>query len=59
MYEQVYEPVAGSLALSALVAAIPIIVLFVLLAGIRVAAHQAEPEGVVVRVGQVGVGIAL
>jgi lactate permease len=42
VYEQVYEPVAGSLALSALVAAIPIIVLFVLLAGIRVAAQWAS-----------------
>jgi lactate permease len=42
MYEQVYEPVAGSLWLSALVAAIPIIVLFVLLAGLRVAAHWAS-----------------
>ena len=42
MYEQVYEPIAGSLWLSALVAAIPIIVLFVLLAGLRVAAHWAS-----------------
>jgi hypothetical protein len=42
VYEQVYEPVAGSLALSALVAAIPIIVLFVQLAGIRVAAQWAS-----------------
>src|SRR5215218_3967780 len=41
MYEQIYEPVAGNLAISALVAAIPIIVLFVLLAGIRVAAQWA------------------
>jgi lactate permease len=37
--EQVYEPVAGNLALSALVTAIPILVLFVLLAGIRVASQ--------------------
>jgi hypothetical protein len=42
VYEQVYEPVAGSLALSALVAAIPILVLFVLLAGVRVAAQWAS-----------------
>ncbi|HEU4846879.1 MAG TPA: lactate permease LctP family transporter [Rubrobacteraceae bacterium] len=42
MYEQVYEPVAGSLALSALVAAIPIVVLFVLLAGVRIAAQWAS-----------------
>ena len=42
MYEQIYEPVAGSLMLSTLVAAIPILVLFVLLAGLRVAAHWAS-----------------
>jgi L-lactate permease len=32
VFEQVYEPVAGNLALSALVALIPIVVLFVMLA---------------------------
>jgi hypothetical protein len=41
-FEQVYEPVAGSLVLSTLVAAIPIAVLFVLLAGFRVAAHWSS-----------------
>src|ERR687889_1297384 len=41
-FEQVYEPVAGSLALSTLVAAVPIVVLFVLLAGFRVAAHWSS-----------------
>jgi|SRR5215216_5983388 len=41
-FEQVYEPVAGSLVLSTLVAAIPIVVLFVLLAGFRVAAHWSS-----------------
>src|ERR687898_1445511 len=41
-FEQVYTPVAGSLALSMLVAAIPIVVLFVLLAGFRVAAHWSS-----------------
>jgi lactate permease len=44
VYEQVYEPVAGSLALSALVAAIPILVLFVLLAGVRVAPRTGPPS---------------
>jgi lactate permease len=39
MYEQVYEPLAGSLALSMLVAVIPILVLFVLLVGLRLAAQ--------------------
>jgi lactate permease len=42
MYEQVYEPMAGNLALSALVAVIPILVLFVLLAGLRMAAQWAS-----------------
>ncbi len=42
MFEQVYEPVAGSLVLSTLVAAIPIVVLFALLAGFRVAAHWSS-----------------
>jgi L-lactate permease len=35
VYQQVYDPIAGSLVLSTLVAVIPIVVLFVLLAGIR------------------------
>jgi lactate permease len=39
VYEQIYQPVAGSLVLSTVVAAIPILVLFVLLAGLRVAAE--------------------
>src|SRR5215204_7778672 len=41
-FEQIYTPVAGSLLLSTLVAAIPILVLFVLLAGFRVAAHWSS-----------------
>ncbi len=41
-FTQVYEPVAGNLWLSTLVAAIPIVVLFVLLAGFRVAAHWSS-----------------
>ena len=41
MYQQVYDPIAGSLVLSTLVAIIPIVVLFVLLAGIRMAAQWA------------------
>ena len=41
MYQQVYDPIAGSLVLSTLVAVIPIVVLFVLLAGIRMAAQWA------------------
>ena len=42
MYEQIYEPIAGNLALSTLVAVIPILVLFVLLAGLRLAAQWAS-----------------
>ncbi len=41
MYQQVYEPV-GNLAISTLIAVIPIVVLFVLLAGIRVASQWAS-----------------
>src|SRR5918998_1299542 len=41
-FGQVYTPVADSLVLSTLVAAIPIAVLFVLLAGFRVAAHWSS-----------------
>jgi L-lactate permease len=41
LFQQVYEPV-GNLAVSTLIAAIPIIVLFVLLAGLRVAAQWAS-----------------
>jgi lactate permease len=41
VYQQVYDPIAGSLVLSTLVALIPIVVLFVLLAGIRMAAQWA------------------
>jgi lactate permease len=48
MYEQIYEPIANNLALSALVAAIPILVLFVLLAGIRIAAQWASLATLVV-----------
>ncbi len=42
MYEQIYEPVAGSLVFSTIVATIPILVLFVLLAGLRIAAQWAS-----------------
>ena len=42
MYEQVYELIAGNLALSTLVAVIPILVLFVLLVGLRLAAQWAS-----------------
>lgn len=41
-FEHVYTPVADSLVLSTLVSAIPIVVLFVLLAGFRVAAHWSS-----------------
>jgi hypothetical protein len=44
VYEQIYQPVAGSLVLSTVVAAIPILVLFVLLAGLRVAAQWGLPD---------------
>jgi lactate permease len=41
MYHQVYDPVGGSLGLSSIFAVIPLVVLFVLLGGLRLAAHWA------------------
>ncbi|CAA9454118.1 MAG: hypothetical protein AVDCRST_MAG28-2151 [uncultured Rubrobacteraceae bacterium] len=41
-FEHIYTPVADSLVLSTLVSAIPIVVLFALLAGFRVAAHWSS-----------------
>src|SRR4051794_37432637 len=41
MYHQVYDPVGGSLGLSSIFAVIPLVVLFVLLGGFRLAAHWA------------------
>ena len=42
MYQQIYDPIASNLVLSAVVALVPIIVLFVLLAGLRMAAQWAS-----------------
>src|ERR687898_3388127 len=42
MYQQIYDPIANNLVLSAVVALVPIIVLFVLLAGVRMAAQWAS-----------------
>ncbi|MFJ5265839.1 L-lactate permease [Streptomyces sp. NPDC088387] len=41
MYVQDLEPVAGSLGLSALVAALPLVIVLVLLGGVRMKAHHA------------------
>jgi lactate permease len=41
MYKQVYDPIAGSLGWSSLVAALPLITLFVLLGGLRMKAQWA------------------
>jgi lactate permease len=41
MYQQVYDPVGDSLGLTAIFAALPLITLFVLLGGLRWAAHKA------------------
>ena len=41
MYEQVHDPVGGSLGLSALFAVLPLVTLFALLAGLRVRAYRA------------------
>jgi len=40
---QTYTPAAGSLALSAVIAAIPLFVIFVCLAGLKMKAHKAGP----------------
>ena len=41
MYKQVYDPIAGSLGWSSLVAAVPLVTLFVLLGGLRMKAQWA------------------
>jgi lactate permease len=41
MYQQVYDPVGGSLGLSSIFAVLPLITLFVLLGGLRMRAHWA------------------
>src|SRR5215208_4388107 len=41
MYKQVFDPVGDSLGLSSIFAAIPIVVLFVLLGGVKMKAHWA------------------
>src|ERR1700710_2412506 len=48
MYKQVLDPVGDSLLASALVAAIPILVLFVLLGGLKMKAHWASLIALVV-----------
>ncbi|WP_395759162.1 L-lactate permease [Streptomyces althioticus] len=45
MYVQELEPVAGSLGLSALVAALPLLIVLVLLGGVRMKAHLAGLTG--------------
>jgi lactate permease len=51
VFTQVDDPVGGSLALSALVAALPLITLFVLLGGLRLKAWQAGLASLVVALG--------
>src|SRR5215212_11658777 len=41
MYEQVFDPVSESLGASAIFAALPILILFILLGGVRMAAQWA------------------
>ncbi|MEU1575223.1 L-lactate permease [Streptomyces collinus] len=50
MYVQELEPVAGSLGLSALVAALPLVIVLVLLGGVRMKAHLAGLTGLVAAV---------
>jgi lactate permease len=48
---QTYTPVAGSLGLSALIAAIPLVVIFVCLAVLKMKAHKAGPLAVASAIG--------
>ncbi|MER8162546.1 L-lactate permease [Streptomyces sp. NPDC094472] len=48
MFVQQLDPVADSLSLSALVAALPLVTVLVLLGGVRMRAHYAGPIGLVV-----------
>ncbi|MFJ4243814.1 L-lactate permease [Streptomyces iakyrus] len=50
MYVQELEPVAGSLGLSALAAALPLVIVLVLLGGVRMKAHLAGLTGLVAAV---------
>lgn len=50
MYVQKLEPVAGSLGLSALVAALPLVIVLILLGGLRVKAHLAGLTGLLAAV---------
>jgi lactate permease len=50
VYVQELEPVAGSLGLSALVAALPLVIVLVLLGGVRMKAHLAGLIGLLVAV---------
>jgi lactate permease len=48
MYQQIYDPVGDSLALSAIFAALPLLTLFILLGGVKVAAHWAALSALLV-----------
>src|SRR5215217_4642589 len=48
MYQQVLDPVGDSLALSAIFAALPLLTLFILLGGVKLAAHWAALSALVV-----------
>ncbi|MFJ4621313.1 L-lactate permease [Streptomyces sp. NPDC088812] len=50
MYVQELQPVAGSLGLSALVAALPLVLVLILLGGVRMKAHLAGPAGLLTAV---------
>src|SRR3954463_3396860 len=50
MYQQVYDPISNSLGWSSLVAALPLLTLFVLLGGVKMKAHWA---------GLISLGVAL
>ena len=56
MFEQIIDPIAGSLVLSALCAALPLVLLFVLLGAFRVKAPQAAVASLVLSIALAVVG---
>jgi lactate permease len=50
MYQQVYDPVGDSLALTAIFAVLPLVTLFVLLGSLKWSAHRAALSSLVVAI---------
>lgn len=59
MYQQIYDPVGGSLALSSVLAALPLLTMFFLLGWLRVAPHKAAAASLVVCMGVAIIGYGM